>query len=124
MDKPGYRYALSALREGRSALAGEIDALTRRIAHCERDMAHVDAILTLLAPSADPAKLPKKRFQQRVKIFRQGDLGRLIIGVLRAAGRPMGTHQIATAIEAAAGFAPGSLVRRVRGNLSYLAACL
>ena len=120
MDKPGYRYALSALRDKRSGLAGEIAALRRRIAQCEADMAHIDASLLLLAPAANPATLPVKRFQKRVKLFKQGQLGRLILGVLRRSKRPLSTHEIADALGQDGGFDGAVLARRVRGNLAYL----
>jgi len=58
MDKPGYRYAISAPREKRSALAGEMVALRQRMVQCEKELAHIDASLRLLAPGADPTACP------------------------------------------------------------------
>lgn len=120
MPRPGYRYAISALKERRSALAGEIQAMEYRIAACEADMAHIDASLRILAPETDTSNLPKKRFQPRVKLFRQGDLSRMVLRILRRSRRPMGTHEIAGAIEEGNGYAAGTLGPRVRGNLCYL----
>lgn len=123
MDRPGYRYALSALREKRAGLDGEIKALQRRIKQATAEMAHVDASLRLLAPSSDPATLRPKKFYKRLKLFRQGELGRLITGVLRHARRPMGTHEIITAVLDGGGWGEDArrpLGVRVRTNLSYL----
>ena len=46
-------------------------------------MGHVDATLRLLDPSIDIDQIPNKRLTRRIKLFRQGELGRLIVGVLR-----------------------------------------
>ncbi len=122
MGKPGARYALSALREKRSALAGEIEALRLRIGRCEAEIAHLDASLSVLDPATDPASLATTRFYRRVKIFRQGELGRIITGVLRRAERPLGTHQIVTAMLEAGGYpdaARTTLTPRIRTNLAY-----
>ncbi len=58
-----------------------------------------------------------------MKLFRQGELGRLIVDALRRAGKPVGTHAIASALLDAGGYgesARPSLTPRVRGNLAYL----
>ena len=46
-------------------------------------MGHVDATLRLLDPSIDIDQIPNKRLTRRIKLFRQGELGGLIVGVLR-----------------------------------------
>jgi hypothetical protein len=50
-------------------------------------------------------------------------LGRLIIDALRRAGKPLGTHEVVSALLAEGGYgesARPSLTPRVRGNLAYL----
>jgi hypothetical protein len=58
-----------------------------------------------------------------VRLFRRGELGRLILGALRRADRPLGTYDLVSAILAAGGHkdpARKAVAPRVRGNLAYL----
>ncbi len=84
-------------------------------------MGHVDATLRLLDPSVEIDAIPNKRLKG-IKLFRQGELGRLIVGV-READTPVSTQAITTAVLKAGGHgesARPSVMPRVRGNLAYL----
>jgi len=119
----GDRYALSALTKRRALLAAEIVQLERQLRHRKESLGHVDATLKLLDPSIETAAIPNKRLPRRVKLFRQGELGRLILGALRKAEVPLSTAQIATAVLDAGGHgeaARPTVTPRVRGNLAYL----
>jgi hypothetical protein len=119
----GDRYALSALRNKRASLAAEIVSHERQLRHCRESLVHVDATLRLLDPSADPDSIPNKRLPKRIKLFRQGELGRLILDVLRQASEPVSTRDVVTAMLRAGGHgesARRTVAPRVRGNLAYL----
>lgn len=119
----GNRYALTALRDKRATLAGEIADMKKRLKWAEEALGHVDACLRLLDPEIDPGSLPAKRVIRRVKLFRQGELGRMILDALRRAGRPQSTHAIVTALLEVGGHgdaARPAMTPRVRGNLAYL----
>ena len=120
----GDRYALSALRKKRAELASEIVHLERQLRHRREALGHVDATLRLLDPSVDPKEIPNKRYPKRVKLFRQGELGRMILGVLRDGdGESLSTAAIVTGILRAGGHgeaARATVAPRVRGNLGYL----
>ena len=119
----GNKYALHALKDKRATLAGEIADLKKQLAWRVSQLDHVDACLTIFEPGFDPNKIGLKRPRKRVKLFRQGELGRLIIDALRRAGKPLGTHEVVSALLAAGGYgesARPSLAPRVRGNLAYL----
>jgi hypothetical protein len=78
--------------------------------------------LQLLDPQLFPDLIPMKRPQKRIKLFRQGELSRLVVDSLRRAGKHLGTHAILTAALAAGGHgesARPALAPRVRGNLAY-----
>src|SRR5262245_42370277 len=97
----GSRYAISALKNKRAVLAGEIAQLERQVKHRKESMQHVEACLRLLDPSVDVDTIPAKRIPKHVNLFRQGELSRLVVGVLREAeGKPMRTVEIATALMA------------------------
>ena len=119
----GNRYAITALKDRRATLAGEIQRHKDAIRHGEEQLAHLDATLRILDPEYRADTIAPKRIR-RVKLFGGGELNRLIIDALRRAdGKPLSTPQIADAIIAAKGYgheAKPALIRRVRANLSYL----
>lgn len=123
MNDLSNKYALAALKKRRADIAGEMAVLASRRLVLKEQLAHVDATLRILDPTIDPKGLPVSRPRKRVKLFRQGELGRLILAALRRAGKPLGTHAITAALLEAGGFgesARPSLTPRVRGNLAYL----
>lgn len=123
MNDKGNRYALAALKTQRATLAGEIVQLKKRLAWAEQQLIHVDATLHLLDPSADPSAIPLKRPQKRIKLFRQGELGRMILAALRHLEKPAPLTEIVTEVLAAGGHgedARPALTHRVRSNLEYL----
>jgi hypothetical protein len=123
MNELGNRYALAALKRQRGLLAGEIATLKKRLAWAEGQLVHVDATIHLLDPAIVTDALPTVRPQKRIKLFRQGELGRLIIDALRRAGKPLGTADVVSAVMAAGKHAEparAALAPRVRGNLAYL----
>lgn len=119
----GDRYALAALKNKRASIAAEIAQLDRQIRHRRELLGHVDATLKLLDPSIDVDDIPNKRAPQRIKLFRQGELGRMIVDAIRRAGGEAGIREIVTALLAAGGHgedARSIVTPRVRGNLAYL----
>jgi len=83
----------------------------------------VDACIAIFDPTFDIASLGIRHPRKRVKLFRQGELGRLIIDALRRAGKPLGLAPIVGAILADQGHSEAArpaLTPRVRGNLAYL----
>lgn len=117
------KYALAALKDKRASLAGEIAQLKNKLAWAESQLKHVDATIGLFAPDLDPDAIPAKRPQKRIKLFRQGELGRLILDALRTAEGPLRTQDVVSAIMIAQGHdeaARTALAPRVRGNLQYL----
>lgn len=78
----------------------------------------------MLDPSISVDDIPNKRLPKHVNIFRQGELSRLVVGVLREAdGRPLSTLEIVAAIMESQGVgseAKAAIRARVRSNLAYL----
>ncbi len=122
MNEKGNKYALAALKDKRATLAGEIAQLKNKLAWAESQLKHVDATLALFDPSINPDDIPKRN-RKRVKLFKQGELNRLILDALRTGDGPMRTQDIVSAIMIALGHeeaARTALAPRVRGNLQYL----
>jgi hypothetical protein len=123
MNELGNKYALAALRDKRATLAGEIAQLDKQAKWKREQLGHVDATLALFDPNYREGSIPAKKPYRHIKLFKQGELGRLILDSLRRAGRPISTADIVTAVMAAGH--QGESVRptmtpRVRGNLAYL----
>jgi hypothetical protein len=87
----------------------------------------VDATIQLLDPSVDIDAIPTKRTIKHVRLFRQGELARLILGALRQAeGQPLSSPAIVTHVMQVKGIDMGArrtIVQRVRSNLGYLERC-
>ena len=84
---------------------------------------HVDATLRLLDPSAEPDSIPNKRLPKRIKLFRQGELSRLVLDTLRMAEGSLGAVEIVTAVLRTGGHgeaAKATVAPRVLSNLQYL----
>ena len=97
--------------------------LENQIRHRKELLVHVDATLQLLDPFISIDAIPAKRIRKRIKLFSQGELGRMILDALRRAERPLTTAEVATALLEAGGHgesARPTVTPRVRGNLSYL----
>lgn len=124
MNEKSNRYTLAALKDRRATIAAELVRLDWQLRHRREQLAHVDATLRILDSSVDTDAIPNKRLSRRVKLFGQGELGRLILDALRqAGGEALSTAEIVTAVLDAGGHgesARSALAGRVRGNLAYL----
>lgn len=123
MTEVGYQWGVKALQKRRSEIAGDIAQLTLRLKHCRHDLGKVDDILRILAPGKDPTRIPPKKAIRYLNLFRPGELGRLIIAILRAENRPMTNLEITRAIFDRGGFDLrlwSPIRRRCRANLAYL----
>jgi len=117
-------YALAALKQRRALLAAEIADLESHLRSRRDSLGHVDATLRLLDPSIRPDRIPNKRIVKRIRLFRQGELGCLILDAIRRAdGQPISTADIVASVIAAGGHdmsVKSTVGPRVRGNLAYL----
>ncbi len=120
----GRQYAMKALKNKRASLAGEIESLKRKLEWAQKQMAHVDGCLTIFQPGFDPGALGIKKPRSRVRLFKQGELNRMVLDALRRAGKPIGTKDVTTLLMEAAGHGEDTrdaLTERVRQALGYLA---
>lgn len=124
MNQKSTLYAMAALKDRRASIASDILECERKLRHFRESLVHVDACLRILDPDAEPESIPNKRPIRRIKLFRQGELGRMILDALRQArNETMTTTEIVDALLATGGHgesARRAITNRVRGNLKYL----
>lgn len=89
-----YTYAISALRDKRARLAGEIEQAEQRLTKEREKLALLDATLRLFHPDADVSQIRSIRPTFRGPWFRQGDRQRLCLEALRDAGTPLPTRLV------------------------------
>ena len=116
------QYALAALKERRATIAGEIVSLERQLRYLRDLLANVDGTLSLFTED-DPTKIPIKKPFKRTKLFKAGELNRLILTALRNSGKPLTTGEITADVVKQLGHGPeaeAGLINTVRSNLNYL----
>ena len=118
-------FAIPALKEKRAAIAGRIISLKKQIAKHHKELASLDETIVLFEPNYKIGSIKPIRKQQRSKLFKLGELGRLIKDALRRAnGGPISTHDVVAAVAVAIGEGKTSeavLRATVRSNLAYMA---
>lgn len=105
-------------------IAGRVISLKKQIAKHMKELASLDATIALFDPTYRIGTIKPKRTHRRAKLFKLGELGRLIIDALRRAGEPQDTGQVVAAVTAASGQIKANealMVATVRSNLAYLA---
>ena len=101
-----YTYALSALRDKRARLAGEIEAAELRLMKQRTGLVALDATLRLFHPDADPNHITSIRPMFRCSLFRHGEQRRLCREALRDAGGPLPTRLVTEYLMRAKGVDP------------------
>src|SRR6185369_11976702 len=116
------KYAFAALRDKRAEIAGKIAALHKEIGKLQKDLAKLDGVIRLFDPSYRVGSIPAKGARQRSNLFKQGELGRLILDCLRKASEPQPTAAIVAYVAEAIGQpnARKVIAKTVATNLRYM----
>ncbi len=123
MEPISNQYALAALKERRATIAGEISSIEDRLRYLRKMAEAVDHTIRLFDSNIDPGTIPPKKPYKRVKLFKGGELNRLILNALRKAGKPITTGEVTDLVIAELGHGPDAkrgMANRVRANLCYL----
>ena len=92
-------HVLSGLIRKRAEIAGELEAAQARVRQLIIDVDSVDATIRLFDPNIDLAEIKPKPLPPRHAAF-QGEMTRLILGVMRETGLALTTRDIALRIMA------------------------
>ena len=104
-------------------IAGRVISLKKQIKKHHTELASLDAAIALFDPTYRIGTIKPKRTHRRAKLFKLGELGRLIIDALRRAEAPLDTAQVVAAVTLASGQATANevlLAASIRSNLRYL----
>ena len=88
----GTQHAITALRDKRGELAGQIDALQDQLRQAFIDMDHIDATLRMFQPDIELDEIKPKPLPPRHRAFK-GQVTRAILAMLRKEG-PMDAKAI------------------------------
>ena len=117
-------FAIPALKEKRASIAGRVISLKKQITRHQKELASLDATIALFDPTYRVGSIKPKNARKRAKLFKMGELGRLIMDALRRAeGRPLATAEVVAAVTAAIGEKADKkavVAHSVRSNLAYL----
>jgi hypothetical protein len=71
-------HVIFALREKRARVSAIVTRLERQLDQQRADLSHIDGVLRLFAPDADPEPIrPKRTYARRTRYFAKGELARL-----------------------------------------------
>ena len=89
-------HVMSALKDKRARIDGEIKMRRYQITRLEMELAHIDAVIRMFSPSYDISKIATKRsFAKNPAGVPRGAGSRHALSVLREAGEPLTANDIA-----------------------------
>ena len=115
-------YMVEGLVKRRAALHGDMKRAQAELARMARDLETLDAALKIVAPDLDIPAIAPKMVKPPADWSRRGEMGRLCLDILRAAGKPLTTREIAAELIVRRGLTAtpqllNLMVRRVGGCL-------
>ena len=93
-----HKQALYTLAKLYARLGGELWRPKRPMAAIRAEIEHVAAVILMLEPDFDLARIKPLRLNRSNPLFRKGQCSRLALEVLRGADRPITTREIALAV--------------------------
>ena len=93
----------SSLRAKRAEISGIIRDLERQLKAYRANLANLDGVIRMFAPSADPESIKPIRPYRRSLYFKSGELARRTSELLREASGPITLAEMATVILQAKG---------------------
>jgi hypothetical protein len=111
--------ALGQLVRLHADIGGKIAENKKLAARLATDMMHVEAVIRMFDPAYDARRIAVKRRQKRNPWFRRGHMFRAAIDVLREAGGPLETRELAVRLLVGQGVAEPTLaqIRNMTGAL-------
>jgi hypothetical protein len=112
----GEPHVLTALKNKRARIAGEIAANQRAVAQRQEQLAILDAVILMFAPDCNPEMIPPIRPGSHGMFFGYRELSRLCMDYMRRANGPVKLGQIVDHAIAVKGFTSDRRLRRHIGD--------
>jgi hypothetical protein len=93
-------HVISALRQKRAELSGELIAAEKRILQLCDDIASLDRTIRVFDPTAEPHAIRPILRRKKPALIPRGQCSRAVVDMLRHADRPMTAREIATQLAA------------------------
>ena len=93
-------HVVSALRQERAELAGELIAAEKRILQLREDISCLDRTIRVFDPTAEPHTIRPILRRKKPTLIPRGQCGRTILDMLRRADSPMTAREIAAQLVA------------------------
>lgn len=106
-------YVLTGLVKKRAELAGELAHMHDAIAEAVRNLEHLDAAIRIIAPDYEPEGIAPKLFRPPEDWSKRGQMGRMVLSILRNAKEPITTREIASRMILERGLAMDAKLLRV-----------
>ncbi|MDD5277863.1 MAG: hypothetical protein PHR16_17540, partial [Methylovulum sp.] len=100
-------HVISALTAKRSELAGLVAHHRKEMIRFSEEVKTIDATIKLFEPDYRIQTIKTKRHQKKNDFFKHGEAHRLILDILREAGKPLSTNDIAQAVMSVKGIECG-----------------
>jgi hypothetical protein len=88
-------HLISGLTKTRAEILGQIEFCHKELARLDAALIHLDATLKFIAPDIDLATQKPKEHRIRLSPYKNGEVPRMIMDVLRESEQPMATNEIA-----------------------------
>ena len=110
-------HVITALVKKRAALAGALKQLDKQRRSIRDKIVHVDNALKLFGYEGNPRHIPPRC--QYTRLFKRGELRRMVIDILRTANAPMLNKEIAAQIVQKQGWSgeDAELLERITGSV-------
>jgi hypothetical protein len=117
-------HVISALREKRAELSGELIAAEKRILQLRDDIASLDRTIQVFDPTSEPHKIRPILRRKKPPFIPSGQCSRAVLDMLRVADAPMTAREIAAQlaacyqVDASNTAAMNALIGKVRNTLA------
>ena len=109
-------HVISALRQKRAELSGELIAAEKRILQLRDDIASLDRTIRMFDPTAEPHAIRPILRRKKPTLIPRGQCSRAVLDMLRYADSPMTAREIATQLAARYQIDTTALVSELRGD--------
>jgi hypothetical protein len=119
-----YPHVISALRDKRAELSGELIAAEKRMAQLRSDIDSLDGAIRVFDPTSEPQKIRPILRRKKPAFIPRGQCSRAILDMLRRADNPMTVRDIVAQfaadyrMDASNSGAMNALVAKVRNTLA------